>query len=130
MVGTTKNWDRLSIPRLFNGCFRTSGARPPGSALLAFVAVFIGGTIYAQPLLIGEAIDALNHRDSAGSIDVLLLLGVTIGAWLTQWAQLTTTGWIDTNPVKLRTQMFDHLQTLSLSFYDRHEVADDVAGDE
>ena len=42
---------------------------------------------------------------------------------MTQWVQLTTTGWIGHQILlKLRTQMFDHLQTLSLSFYDKHEV--------
>jgi ABC-type multidrug transport system fused ATPase/permease subunit len=52
-----------------------------------------------------------------------VLLVITLVAWGSQWLQLTTTGWIGHQILlKLRTQMFDHLQTLSLSFYDKHEV--------
>jgi ABC-type multidrug transport system fused ATPase/permease subunit len=94
-------------------------------ALLAFVAVVLWAALYyAQPHVIGTAINDVTNSHGAGlDRDVLLLLGVTIGAWITQWLQLTTTGWIGHQILlTLRTQMFDHLQTLSLSFYDRHEV--------
>ena len=94
-------------------------------ALLALIAIiFWAGTYYAQPYVVGRAIDDVRHfNGSALNREVFILLGITIVAWLTQWLQLTTTGWIGHQILlKLRTQMFDHLQTLSLSFYDKHEI--------
>lgn len=94
-------------------------------AWLALVAIVLwAATYYAQPLVVGLAIDAL-RRGSGAELNryVLILLGITIVAWIMQWLQLTTTGWIGHQILlRLRTQMFDHLQTLSLSFYDKHEV--------
>jgi ATP-binding cassette, subfamily B, multidrug efflux pump len=94
-------------------------------AALALAAIVVWAlTYYLQPLIVGLAIDALGRHNASELIrDVLLLLGVTIGAWITQWLQLTTTGWIGYRILyTLRMQMFEHLQTLSLSFYDKHEV--------
>ena len=94
-------------------------------ALLAFIAVIVWAALYYwQPYVIGTAINDLkNHNGTGLNRDVLILLGITVGAWLTQWGQLTTTGWIGYQILlTLRTQMFEHLQKLSLSFYDRHEV--------
>src|SRR6266571_7005679 len=94
-------------------------------ALLAFVAVVLWAALYyTEPYLIGAAVnDVKYHHGSGLTRDVLLLLAVTIGAWVTHWTQLTTTGWIGHKILlTLRMQMFDHLQKLSLSFYDRHEV--------
>src|SRR5215213_3457484 len=60
--------------------------------------------------------DALNRHG-------LLLLGVAITSWAFQWLQLSCSGYIGHRILlKLRREMFDHLQKLSLSFYDRHEV--------
>jgi ABC-type multidrug transport system fused ATPase/permease subunit len=94
-------------------------------AWLAFFAVLSWAALYfIQPLIIGKTIDAI-HRGSAHDLNVwiVILLVVTVGAWIMQWTQLTTTGWIGHKILlRLRTELFDHLQKLSLSFYDRHEV--------
>src|SRR5215212_8218308 len=81
-------------------------------------------TSFSQPLFVGFAIDDVIRRDmDALNRHGLLLLGVAITSWLFQWLQLTCSGYIGHRILlKLRTQMFDHLQKLSLGFYDRHEV--------
>ena len=92
---------------------------------LGFVSVLLWAfAYYAQPYVIGKAIDALAHHNLSGlNFYATVLLGVTISAWILQWVQLTTTGWVGHKILlRLRTQLFDHLQTLSLSFYDKHEV--------
>lgn len=94
-------------------------------AFLALIAVVTWAALYfAQPLVVGKAIDALaNHNLASLNRWALVLMIITTGAWITQWGQLTTTGWIGHQILlRLRTQMFDHLQTLSLKFYDSHEV--------
>ena len=77
-----------------------------------------------QPLLIGFAVDdAIHGNVSALSRQALLLGAVVIVGWALQYLQLTQTGYIGHRILlRLRTQMFDHIQRLSLSFIDRHEV--------
>lgn len=96
-----------------------------GHVLLALVGV-LGWSIcyYLQPYIIGLAVNAL-HQRSLTALDRigLLLLATTIGRWLFQWLQLNQTGWVGHRILlALRTELFDHLQKLSLSFYDKHEV--------
>jgi ATP-binding cassette subfamily B protein len=94
---------------------------------LAIVGVIgFAVTSYAQPLLIGLAIDAVRpgHVDIQ-RLDVIGMISLVfcILSWLFQYLQLNQTGIIGHNVLRqLRIEMFDHLQTLSLSFYDRHEV--------
>jgi ABC-type multidrug transport system fused ATPase/permease subunit len=96
-----------------------------GHVLLALFGVLgWSACYYLQPYIIGLAVDAL-HRHSLTRLDRIgiILLAVTIGRWLFQWLQLSQTGWVGHRILlALRTQLFDHLQKLSLSFYDKHEV--------
>ncbi len=101
-------------------------ARPYKWRLIASIFGVIGFafTSYMQPLLIGLAIDAIHKKnltrlDQIGAISLVFALL----AWGFQYLQLNQSGIIGHNVLRtLRTEMFDHLQTLSLSFYDRHEV--------
>jgi len=101
-------------------------ARPYKWRLIASIVGVIGFafTSYMQPLLIGLAIDAIHKKnltrlDQIGAISLVFALL----AWGFQYLQLNQSGIIGHNVLRtLRTEMFDHLQTLSLSFYDRHEV--------
>ncbi len=81
-------------------------------------------TSYAQPLLIGLAIDAV-QKGNSGRLDFLfgLMVVFAFASWGFQYMQLDSSGIIGHNVLRrLRIEMFDHLQTLSLGFYDRHEV--------
>ncbi len=90
---------------------------------------------FLQPLFIGiatnhivraaRAADATARADEIAALNRvgLLLVLLAAGAWFFQWVQLTNTGYIGHRVLlRLRKEMFDHLQKLSLSFYDRHEV--------
>lgn len=94
-------------------------------ALLAILGTIIFAlTSYTQPVLIGIAIDAAVQ----GKLRELNLLGLTflglaLGAWGSYYIFMSSTAWIGHRVLyTLRTDMFNHLQKLSLSFYDRHEV--------
>ena len=79
---------------------------------------------FFQPLLIGLTVQAgINH--DTGRILTLLgtMLGLAVLQWLAAYGQQRTTAWMGNRILmKLRTQMYDHMQGLSLSFYDEMEV--------
>jgi len=96
-----------------------------GRAALAVAGMLVFAvTANLQFVLVGRFIDLAARGDLAG------LNGVGIGfvtlalvAWGAYYLQLRNTGWIGHRILyTLRTQMFDHLQKLSLRFYDNNEV--------
>ncbi|MBA4179180.1 MAG: ABC transporter ATP-binding protein [Anaerolinea sp.] len=92
---------------------------------LAFACMVISAiTSFMQPLLIGLTVKAGIQHDTR---QVLIYLGVMLGAavvtWLSAYAQLLTTAWMGNRLLlQLRSEMYDHMQGLSLSFYDEMEV--------
>ena len=53
----------------------------------------------------------------------VILVAMALSSWFFNWLQLTCSGYIGHRILlKLRTDLFDHLQKLSLGFYSRHEV--------
>lgn len=94
-------------------------------AVLAVLGVLgFAVTSTLQPFLIGLAV----NRAIAGDVDGIAWIGIWLAvlvfvAWGFQYLQLTQTGYIGHRVLyRLRTQMFDHIHSLSLSFIDRHEV--------
>jgi len=78
-----------------------------------------------QPFLIGLAIDRyIPSGDLAGVGYIgVALIGLSLLSWFGQYVQQVTTAFMGHNILlTLRTQMFAHIQKLSLSFLDRNEV--------
>lgn len=94
-------------------------------ASLALACMIISAvTSFLQPLLIGLTVKAGVEGDTNR---IWTLLGIMVGAafitWISAYAQLLTTAWIGNRLLlQLRTEMYDHMQGLSLSFYDEMEV--------
>lgn len=86
-------------------------------------------TLLAMPLIVAEAVDTIAEI-AAGTATLgtlAVIFGVFLGNgalnWGSQWLQMLSMAYISRGILfTLRTQMFNHLQRLSLSFYDRHEV--------
>jgi len=91
----------------------------------------------AMPWLVGLAINGYIYKSALTGLELTVfnIIGADFLNWLfffigngllnwgSQWLQLLSMAYIGRGIFyKLRTQMFNHLQTLSLSFYDRHEV--------
>ncbi|MGH9203158.1 MAG: ABC transporter ATP-binding protein, partial [Vicinamibacterales bacterium] len=95
-------------------------------AVLATTGMFISAlAANAQPFLIGLAIKRFIERDDLAGLNLIGagLLALALIAWVAQYIQQTTTAYIGHNILlTLRTQMFNHIQKLSLSFLDRNEV--------
>ncbi|TAJ16462.1 MAG: ABC transporter ATP-binding protein, partial [Dehalococcoidia bacterium] len=91
-------------------------------AVLGVLGFAVTSTL--QPLLIGLAVDRGIKGDVAGVARIgMQLAALVFVAWGFQYLQLTQTGYIGHRVLyRLRTQMFDHIHSLSLSFIDRHEV--------
>src|SRR4030042_2074816 len=80
---------------------------------------------YVQPLLIGEALRGPIRKGDLGGLNLLggIFAVLVLVSWAAQYVQVASTGYIGHRILyTLRTQMFDHLQKLSLRFYDNNEV--------
>jgi len=96
-----------------------------GRAVLALIGMvgFAAATPF-QALLIGRLIDAATNAH-LGDVNRLgaIFLGLVLVSWAAYYVQLSNTGWIGHRILfTLRTQMFNHMQKLSLRFYDNNEV--------
>lgn len=79
----------------------------------------------ANPFLIGLAIDQfITHNDLAGlALLSIVLIAVNVLMWQAQYWQVWTMSWAGQQILyHLSSDMFAHLQRLSLSFYDRTQV--------
>ncbi len=91
-----------------------------GVLLLVVVSTVLG---LIGPFLMGVAIDKFIATGDVGGLlrIVLLMLGVYLGAWLAQIDQNAIIATASQKAMRaLRRDLFEHLQTLSLSFFDRH----------
>jgi ATP-binding cassette subfamily B protein len=96
-----------------------------GRAFLAFgCMVTFAVTSFLQPLLAGLAVKAGVEHDGRRVMVLLgLMVVMALMSWGAQYLQQVTTAWIGNRLLlKLRTDMYDHMQGLSLSFYDEMEV--------
>ncbi len=96
-----------------------------GRALLALAGTIVYTlTSSVQPFIIGSLID---HATGANITKVnqfgAAFLVLVLASWISQYVQLANMGWVGHRLLlTLRMQMFDHLQKLSLRFYDNNEV--------
>jgi ATP-binding cassette subfamily B protein len=104
---------------------RLVGYLEPYKKQLFFVTVLIlGSTLLSllSPYLVGRSIDVyITQGDIPGLRNVILLL---LGIYLMNWGSQTTQGWVMAKLTqdalrKLRQDLFNHLQELDLSFYDK-----------
>ncbi|MEX0784165.1 MAG: ABC transporter ATP-binding protein [Dehalococcoidia bacterium] len=94
-------------------------------AFAAFACMVVSAvTSFMQPLLIGLAVEA----GIRGDTDRVLNLGILMAVFacitgVAAFTQQMVTAWMGNRLLlKLRTDMYDHMQGLSLSFYDDMEV--------
>ena len=97
-----------------------------GQAILAFASMLVyAATSYVQPFLIGQAVRRYIARGDLGGLNVMggIFVALVLASWGAQYVQVASTGYIGHRILyTLRTQMFDHLQKLSLRFFDNNEV--------
>lgn len=92
---------------------------------LAFLCMVVFAACnFLQPFLIGLSVLAAGRGETD---QVWLLFGImgsmALLAWLAAFVQQLTTAWLGNRLLlQLRTEMYDHMQGLSLSFYDNMEV--------
>lgn len=96
-------------------------------ATLASIILMLLYTVFnlANPYLIGVAIDQfITHHDIRGlSIIGVVLLLVNVLMWQSQYWQVWTMSWAGQRILyHLSSDMFTHLQKLSLGFYDRTQI--------
>ena len=102
---------------------------PYRSALIAVLAMVVVATLMELlgPWLFGLAIDRfIRPADRAGLIRlVLLLLAIYATDWVTQYGQQYVMASVSQSVLRvLRRQLFAHLQTLSLGYFDRRPIGE------
>jgi ABC-type multidrug transport system fused ATPase/permease subunit len=102
---------------------------PYRGAAIASAVLMVVSTLanLVTPLLIGNVINLVQSGRLRGVNDLtgigLLLLFANVVAWQAQYWQVWTMSWAGQQMLyKLSSDMFAHLQRLSLSFYDRTEI--------
>jgi ABC-type multidrug transport system fused ATPase/permease subunit len=94
-----------------------------GRVAAAVVSVIAAtGAMLALPYLAGRAVDDVIKGGTTRQLDdiLLILAGALVLGWFAGWAQTYFVGWVGQRVLRdLRTRLFDHLQTLSVGFYDR-----------
>lgn len=94
-------------------------------AALAFACMVVSAIAsFVQPLLIGLTVKAgIQHNTDRVWVLLAFMLGSAAITWLSAYTQLLTTAWMGNRLLlQLRSEMYDHMQGLSLSFYDEMEV--------
>jgi len=79
----------------------------------------------ALPMLVGMATDSLiGDGDLAGlNVTILIVIGVIVLGWAGRYLEELFLGYVGQKILyRVRTQMFDHLQRLSLRFFDQNKV--------
>ncbi|QBD83034.1 ABC transporter ATP-binding protein [Ktedonosporobacter rubrisoli] len=108
------------------GLFRPYIARYRVPTLLSLVLMLVYTALnLANPYLIGVAIDDfITRHDLPGLMTIsIILLVVNIAMWLAQYGQIWTMSWAGQQILyHLSSDMFKHLQRLSLSFYDHTQI--------
>lgn len=93
------------------------------------VLVLIGVlTSVSIPYFVGQAINAIDP--STGSLpllrrNALIIAGLGVALWIVQLAaNRTLAGLAQNSLLRLRTDLFAHIQTLSIAFYDRQPIGE------
>ena len=103
--------------------------KPYWLPLLGVALLLVVGTLLqlAAPYLIGLAIDQfIVEGDRPGlTRTMLLLLAVYLGSWATNYGQFYGMIVVGNKVLfQLRSQIFDRIQSLSLTYFDEHEAGD------
>jgi len=94
---------------------------------VAFLLVIGAALSLVGPLLIGRAIDAIGKTHSIQTIASIagLMVWAGVGTWLAGSGQAWIMAAISQHAVRdMRRDLFQHLQTLSMSYFDRHPQGD------
>ncbi len=94
-------------------------------ALAAFFCMILTAvTSFTQPFLIGLAVEAGIRGDTDRVVTIGVIMAVFAAvSGLSMFIQQMVTAWLGNRLLlRLRTEMYDHMQGLSLSFYDDMEV--------
>ena len=99
-----------------------------GKLVLVTVLLVVGaGLSLVSPLLIGQAIDTIIKTHSAQGLPriAVLMTAAGIGTWLAgSWQAWIMAGVSQYAVRDMRRGLFEHLQTLSMSYFDRHSQGD------
>jgi ATP-binding cassette subfamily B protein len=97
-----------------------------GRAILSLLTLLVAtGIALAPPFLAKFALDDAVNGDAGGKLYLVVALFLFAGLanWGMTYAQTYLTGWVGERMLAdLRTTLFDHLQDLSLGFYERNRA--------
>jgi ATP-binding cassette subfamily B protein len=96
------------------------------AVIISLVLLLISSALtIAGPWVIARLIDGpIAHKDVSGlAIWIYAYIGILVGQFAIQFVHMVMTQWIGQKAMlDLRTQLFDHLMSLDMSFFDRNPV--------
>lgn len=99
-----------------------------GRLAVVIVLLIVGAALsLVAPLLIGKAIDALGKAGGIQTVAILagVMIWAGVGSWLAGAGQAWIMAGVSQRAVRdMRRNLFEHLQTLSMSYFDRHSQGD------
>jgi ATP-binding cassette subfamily B protein len=103
--------------------------RPYMGQLTLVIILLVVGTALSLvgPLLIGRAIDAIGKTHNIQTVASIagLMIGAGAGTWLAGTGQAWIMAGVSQRAVRdMRKDLFEHLQTLSMTYFDRHSQGD------
>lgn len=103
--------------------------RPYLGRLAVVTILLVVGAVLSlvAPLLIGKAIDALGKKNGIQTVAMLagVMIWAGVGSWLAGSGQAWIMAGVSQHAVRdMRKDLFEHLQTLSMSYFDRHSQGD------
>jgi ATP-binding cassette subfamily B protein len=120
-----EDWSWRSTRRRLGVLWRLTRRYRTRTFFSLFSLLTATATALAPPLLAKDALDdAVNHHTGGR---LLLVVGIFVAAGLANWGmtyvETYMTGWVGERILAdLRTQLFGHLQRLSLGFYERNRA--------
>lgn len=91
---------------------------------LLFTSVLLAALL---PYLMGRAVDLIGANGDRGELGAIALTiaGAALLYWLCAWQSNRTIQFLAQDALfRLRTELFDHIQSLSLNFYDRQPIGE------
>ena len=124
LATSEEDFGKAFDPRVIGRLWRYAAPFKKRIALGVFLLLLNSGATVLNPLIPGLAINRIQDHDNGGLIVMsLFYLGNNTVLWLSQYQQVYQMTWVGQHALyRVASDMFEHIASLSLSFFDQNET--------